>query len=213
MTMKRTTVILIVLAALSLPSRAHAQYWPSKVGGVATEESLTAQEREMLAWAREFRDKCTGVLEKWIASGEISEERLFAFLYYPMPRTDPPKFNTDWDRLSDRDIQAIEEAVLSKSSTISFAVMVDKFGYLPTHNLRYSQPLTGNTATDLVNNRTKRIFNDRTGLSAARNEAAFLIQQYQRDTGEVMFDISVPIMVKGKRWGAVRIGYRPVDAR
>jgi methyl-accepting chemotaxis protein len=213
MTMKRTTLILVVLVALCLPGLAHAQYWPSKVGGQTAEESLTAQEREMLAWAREFRDKCSAVLEKWIGSAEISEDRLFAYLYYPIPHTDPPKFNTDWDRLADRDIQAIEEAILSKSSTISFAVMVDKFGYLPTHNLRYSQPLTGNTATDLVNNRTKRIFNDRTGLSAARNEASFLIQQYQRDTGEVMFDISVPILVKGKRWGAVRIGYRPVDVR
>jgi methyl-accepting chemotaxis protein len=213
MTMKRTMLILIGLGALLMPSLAQAQYWPSKVGGVAAEESLTAQEREMLAWAREFRDKCSAILEKWIASNEISEDRLFAYLYYPIPRTDPPKFNTDWDRLSDRDVQAIEEAVISKSSTISFAVLVDKFGYLPTHNLRYSQPLTGNTATDLVNNRTKRIFNDRTGLSAARNEASFLIQQYQRDTGEVMFDISVPILVKGKRWGAVRIGYRPVDVR
>ena len=37
------------------------------------------------------------------------------------------------------------------------------------------------------------MFNDRTGAAAARNEAAFLIQQYQRDTGELMSDISVPL--------------------
>jgi methyl-accepting chemotaxis protein len=94
-----------------------------------------------------------------------------------------------------------------------YAVMVDKFGYLPSHNVRYSQPLTGNLAIDLVNNRTKRIFNDRTGLAAARNKAPFLIQRYQRDTGEVMADLSVPVMVKGQHWGAVRLGYRAVDSR
>jgi methyl-accepting chemotaxis protein len=90
-------------------------------------------------------------------------------------------------------------------------VLVDRFGYLPTHNLRYSQQLTGNLAVDLVNNRTKRIFNDRTGIAAARNRAPFLVQRYQRDTGEVMADLSVPVMVRGAYWGAVRIGYRAVD--
>jgi methyl-accepting chemotaxis protein len=92
-------------------------------------------------------------------------------------------------------------------------VLVDRNGYLPTHNLRYSQPLTGNLANDLVNNRTKRIFNDKTGLAAARNQAPFLIQRYQRDTGETMVDLSVPVMVKGAHWGALRIGYRQVENR
>ncbi len=130
-----------------------------------------------------------------------------------MVKTDPPKFTTDWDRLSDRDILPIEEAVLAKSPVIVYSVMVDKFGYLPTHNARYSQPLTGNRAVDLVNNRTKRMFNDRTGIAAARNKAPFLIQRYQRDTGEVMADVSVPVHVRGNHWGAVRIGYRAIDAR
>jgi methyl-accepting chemotaxis protein len=90
-------------------------------------------------------------------------------------------------------------------------VTVDRNGYLPTHNQRYSQPLTGNLANDLVNNRTKRIFNDRTGLAAAQSTAPFLVQNYQRDTGETMADLSVPVFVQGKHWGAVRIGYRRVE--
>ena len=143
----------------------------------------------------------------------MSEERLFSFLYYPIAKTDPPKFTTDWDRLSDRDIQGIEEAVLTRSRTLVFAVLVDKNGYLPTHNLRYSQPLTGNLANDLVNNRTKRIFNDKTGLAAAQSVAPFLIQRYQRDTGETMVDLSVPVFVRGTHWGAVRLGFRAADVR
>ena len=167
----------------------------------------------MLALAHDFARRCAETLEKWIASKEASEEKLFSYLYYPMPKTDPPKYTTDWDRLSDRDILPIEESILAKSPAILFTVMVDKFGYLPTHNQRYSLPLTGNPAADLVNNRTKRIFNDRTGLAAARSQAPFLIQRYQRDTGETLVDLSVPLFVRGAHWGAVRIGYRPVDAR
>jgi methyl-accepting chemotaxis protein len=202
---------LAALLALLAPAPARAQR-ETKVGGQASVESLTAQEQEMLAVATEFARRCGETLEKWVAAKETTQEKLFSSLYYPVPKTDPPKYTTDWDRLADRDIQAVEEAALAKSSVMIYAVMVDKFGYLPTHNARYSQPLTGNLAMDLVNNRTKRIFNDRTGIAAARNVAPFLIQRYQRDTGEVMADLSVPVMVAGSHWGAVRLGYRALDA-
>ncbi|BDG04660.1 hypothetical protein [Anaeromyxobacter oryzae] len=201
----------LALAALA-PATARAQRAPKPVPA-AVVDGLSAQDREMLALANEFARRCTDTLERWIASKEVTQDQLFSFLYYPVPNTDPPKFTTDWDRLSDRDILGVEESILARSPTIIFTVMVDRYGYLPTHNQRYSLPLTGNMASDLVNNRTKRIFNDRTGLAAAQNEAAFLIQRYQRDTGETMVDLSVPVFVRGVHWGAVRIGFRAVDSK
>jgi methyl-accepting chemotaxis protein len=207
----RTTLAIATLACAALvPGRALAQQ--HKVGPLPA-ESLTAQEREMLALASDFSRRAGAALERWVASGEVTREKLFSFLYYPMPNTDPPKFSTDWDRLSDRDILPVQEGVLARSPVIVYAVTVDRHGYLPTHNQRYAQPLTGNLASDLVNNRTKRIFDDKTGLAAARSEAPFLVQRYLRDTGESMADLSVPVFVLGQRWGAVRIGYRAVDDR
>jgi methyl-accepting chemotaxis protein len=199
-----------LLCAALAPAAAHAQL-QNKVGGVTPIDALTAQEQDMLALGQDFAKKCGETLEKWLASKEVSEEKLFANLYYPIAKTDPPKFTTDYDRLADRDLPAILEGFLAKSPLLIYAVLLDKHGYLPTHNTRYSQPLTGNRANDLVNNRTKRIFNDRTGYAAARNKAPFLIQRYQRDTGEVMADLSVPVMVKGQHWGVIRLGYRAVD--
>lgn len=208
---QRYAVLVAICASLApAPARAQLQ---SKVAGVTPYENLTSQEREMLAVATDFSKRCAEAIERWIAAKETTEEKVFAALYYPVAKTDPPKFTTEWDRLSDRDVQAIEEAVLARSSLLVYAVLVDRNGYLPTHNQRYSQPLTGNLANDLVNNRTKRIFNDRTGYAAARNKAAFLIQRYQRDTGEIMADLSVPVMVNGNHWGSVRLGYRAVDGR
>jgi len=201
------------VAGLGLLSTGAGAPVPYRGTTPAPAEALTPQDREMVALANDFAFRCAEALERWMAKQETSQEKLFSFLYYPIPKTDPPKFATDWDRLSDRDILPIEEAVLSKSSAISFAVLVDRNGYLPTHNQRYSQPLTGNPAIDLVNNRTKRIFNDRTGFAAATSEAPYLVQRYQRDTGESMVDLSVPVFVRGQHWGAVRIGYRPVDSR
>lgn len=206
-TLRRYALLLLASCAVLRPVAAAAQ------SRAAQPDQLSAQDREMLALANDFSRRCAEALERWIARGEVSEERLFASLYYPIAKTDPPKFSTDWDRLSDRDILPIEEAVLGRSPAIFFTVMVDRHGYLPTHDQRYSLPLTGNLASDLVNNRTKRIFNDRTGLAAARSEASFLVQRYQRDTGESMVDLSVPLFVRGRHWGAVRIGYRPVDPR
>ncbi len=208
--LRRLCGILVVACALFVPASSLAQV-PVRAGA-ASGDGLPAQEREMLALANDFSRRCTETLERWVTTKEVSEERLFSFLYYPVAKTDPPKFNTDYDKYSDRDILPIEEGVLAKSPLIVFAVMVDKNGYLPTHNQRYSQPLTGNLANDLVNNRTKRIFNDRTGLTAARNKSPFLIQRYQRDTGESMVDLSVPIFIRGAHWGAVRIGYRAVES-
>ncbi len=210
--MTRTTTLLasLLLAAATLsPALGRAQPRPT----AAQLELLNTQEREMLAVAQDFARRVSETMEAWLAAKEVSEERLFSFLYYPVAKTDPPKFTTDWDRLSDRDVQGIEEAAMSRAQGLVYAVLVDRHGYLPTHNLRYSQPLTGNLANDLVNNRTKRIFNDRTGLAAARSAAPFLVQRYQRDTGETMVDLSTPVFVRGVHWGAVRLGFRAIDAR
>jgi methyl-accepting chemotaxis protein len=200
-------LLLALLAALPVAGRAQPR------PPVVIPDGLPAQDREMLTLAVEVAKRSGDILERWVLAKDVSEERLFSALYYPVPKTDPPKFTTDWDKLSDRDILPVEEGALTRSPAIVFAVLVDRNGYLPTHNQRYAQPLSGNPAVDLVNNRTKRIFNDRVGLLAARSTAPFLFQRYQRDTGESMVDLSVPVYVKGQHWGAVRLGYRQVEGR
>jgi len=98
--------------------------------------------------------------------------------------------------------------VLAALPHLAYAGAVDNNGYFPTHNKKFSQPLTGDYATDIINNRTKRIFSDRTGKRCGSNTKPFLLQTYKRDTGEVMHDLSVPIHVEGKHWGGFRVGYR-----
>ncbi len=204
----------LLLATLLAPQPGLAQGRPVRPPPRAgANDTFTAQERDLVAAANDFSRRCGDAIEKWLNTKEISEDRLFSFLYYPLVNTDPIKFTSEWDTLADRDLLGIEEAVLGKSPTIVYAVFVDRNGYLPTHNRRFAQPLTGNNAVDLVNNRSKRIFDDQVGLAAARNEAPYLFQRYQRDTGEVLMDLSVPVTVKGQHFGAVRIGYRAVEGQ
>ena len=148
------------------------------------------------------------LFEAAIASGQISSEALFDRTYTPIPNTSPAKFITQFDAFTDRMLPPIQEALLVQLPVLTYCGAVDNNGYWPTHNRKFSQPLTGNHAIDLVNNRTKRIFEDRTGKRSAANKKPFLLQTYMRDTGEVMHDLSVPLHVNGRHWGGFRVGYR-----
>ncbi len=143
-----------------------------------------------------------------IKAGQITREALFDRRDKPIANTDPPKHSTQFDAFTDRVLPALQEGLPAAMPQLAYAGAVDDKGYFPTHNKKFSQPLTGNDAVDIVNNRTKRIFNDRTGARCGSNTRPFLLQTDKRDTGEVMHDLSAPIYVDGQHWGGFRIGYR-----
>lgn len=148
------------------------------------------------------------LFENAISTGRVSSDDLFDKKYVPIPNTNPQKYKTRFDEFTDSVLPDIQEPILMKHPEILYAGAVDLRGYFPTHNKRYSQPLTGNYEKDLANNRTKRIFDDPTGSRCGSHTQPFLLQTYKRDTGEIMHDLSVPIYVNGKHWGGFRIGYK-----
>ncbi len=152
--------------------------------------------------------------EQALQSGEIAEGELFDHDYVPIPGTDPQQLRTRYVEFTDRVLPPIQEPIHESDDNIIFACATDINGYIATHTLIYSQP---QRADDPVWNRAhcrnRTLFNDRTGLSAARNTKPALIQAYRRDMGggqfALMKDFSAPIMVHGRHWGALRIGYKP----
>jgi len=153
-------------------------------------------------------DEVVAQFDLLLTSGKLTMAQLFDTFYIPIPDTEPQKYHTRYDQLVDPILRPVLDKTLAQSERFVFVVAVDVNGYLPTHNARYSRPLTGDPDADTKGNRTKRMFNDRTGLAAARNTAPYLLQRYSRDTGETMSDLSVPIVVQGRHWGALRIGYK-----
>ena len=147
-------------------------------------------------------------LDQAIDEGKTSIDALFSRHYTPIPNTNPQKFKSAFDQLTDHIFPAIQDEVLGKHPEMAYVFSVAEDGYCPTHNKRSSQPLTGDYKKDLRFNRTKRIFSDAVGLRCATHEIPFLLQTYRRDTGEILHDISAPIYVKGRHWGGLRIGYR-----
>ncbi|HEY6898703.1 MAG TPA: methyl-accepting chemotaxis protein [Rhodocyclaceae bacterium] len=147
------------------------------------------------------------VMEEAVNRGEISADDLFDRNYLPIPNTKPQKFSSKFDKLTDRILPPVQEPWMERCKEAAFVIAVDANGYVPTHNKRYCQPLTGDEKKDMVANRTKRMFTDAVFKRLATNNLPFLNQTYRRDTGEIMHCISSPIVVKGKQWGAVAIGY------
>ncbi len=159
------------------------------------------------SYAVELRDRSVDALDRAITSGRISASDLFSTDYKPIPNTTPQKYTTPFDRLFDEIISPLQEEVLARDKKMFYAIALDRSGYCPSHNRRYTQPLTGDVEKDKNGNRTKRIFNDRTGSRAATNKEPFLLQTYLRDTGEIMNDMSTPVIIQGKSWGCIRVGY------
>ena len=158
--------------------------------------------------AEDCRDDVVALFQKFLSSNTLRSSQLFDTFYIPVPNTFPQKYNTQYDRVTDSALRAILDRYLFQDKRLLFVIAVDKNGYLPTHNSKYSKPLTSDPDYNAKNNRTKRLFNDRTGLAAARNKKPFLLQEYNRDTGEQLADLSVPLYIDKKHWGAIRVGYK-----
>jgi methyl-accepting chemotaxis protein len=189
-------------SAMVLAERAEGLFEAAVASGAQTSHDA------LRAVAQQAAHEVGRLFERAIANGEISEAALFDRQYRPIPNTNPPKHATAFDAFTDRVLPALQEKILQDMPQVAYAGAVDNNGYFPTHNRKFSKTLTGDYETDLVNNRTKRIFNDRTGMRCGANTKAFLLQTYKRDTGEVMHDLSAPIHVNGRHWGGFRIGYR-----
>ncbi|ROM95474.1 chemotaxis protein [Pseudomonas brassicacearum] len=148
-----------------------------------------------------------------IDQGRISLEDLFDRNYQAIPNTAPTRFQTRFDRYADQVLPGIQEPLLKRHEGLVFAIACTQQGYVPTHNAIFSQPLTGDVDVDTLQNRTKRKFSDRTGIRCGSHQQPVLLQTYTRDTGELMHDLSVPIMLKGRHWGGLRLGYKPESPR
>ncbi len=147
-------------------------------------------------------------IEAAVSQQLISVDALFDRHYEEISGTNPVRYSTLFDAFTDQYMTDYQEHWLTQHDSLIYLIMSDDNGYVPTHNLAFSQPLTGDVKTDTAKNRTKRIFTDRVGQSVGKHEEAFLLQTYRRDTGELMFDLSVPLYINGKHWGGVRAGYR-----
>jgi methyl-accepting chemotaxis protein len=171
---------------------------------------LLAKEESLRGIVLEKAGAIAGLFTRAIEGGELTEADLFDANYLPVPNTNPVQYSNRALEFLERRLPAVQEPILELDGAVVFAAAVDKNGYLPVHNRKYSQQQGSDPVWNNANCRNRRVFDDVTGLMAARNVQKVLSQTYPRDLGggkvELIKDISAPILVRGKHWGGLRIG-------
>lgn len=172
----------------------------------------SSDDNPMILRAQDIGGQVIAALEQALAQGEITEQALFDDRYRDIECSNPVQVMTAFTPLMDRVLPPIQEPVLDMDERIVFCAVVDRNGYLPTHNLKFSHPQGPDPAWNAAHCRNRRIFDDRVGLKAGRNQKPFLLQVYRRDMGggqfAMMKDLSVPIRLRGRHWGGLRLAYR-----
>ena len=150
--------------------------------------------------------------EAAVARGEITIDQLMDEKYREIARTDPKQYLTDYVAFTDRILPSIQDPIQKSDPRIAFCVAWAKGGYLPTHNPNYRLPQGADPVWNNANCRNRRLFNDRAVKKVAANTKPFLLQTYRRDMGGgnfvLMKDLSSPIFIRGRHWGAFRMGFR-----
>jgi methyl-accepting chemotaxis protein len=150
--------------------------------------------------------------ETAIERGEIKLDQLMDENYREIPGTDPKQYMTDYVDFTDRVLPPIQDPLQKSDPRVVFCVAWAKNGYLPTHNPNYRLPQGKDPVWNNANCRNRRLFNDRAVKKVAASTRPFLLQTYRRDMGGgnfvLMKDVSSPIIVRGRHWGAFRMGFR-----
>ncbi len=178
----------------------------------AAESGAVTDDTRFIARVQADAAQVEALLEAALERREIDEEALFDEDHQPIPGSNPVQLSTRFLALTDRLLPPVLEAALSFDARVVYCAAVDRTGYLPTHNRVFSGPQGPDPVWNASHCRNRRRLGDRVGLGAGRNRRAFLLQSYRRDVGGGQFalvkDVSAPIMVRGRHWGALRLAYQ-----
>jgi len=130
--------------------------------------------------------------------------------YKPVPNTNPQKYTTAYNKFVDTELQPHFDKAREKIKGCVYCLINDINGYVGTSHKNISKEMTGNYEIDLLNSRHRRkYFTSDTEKRRVKNTQPFILQTYNRDNGDLLIDISMPIYVSGKHWGALCVGIKP----
>ena len=177
-----------------------------------SDSGVETSDTPLISATIETAKQISAAFEAAIERGEIRLDQLMDENYREIPGTDPKQYFTDYVEFTDRILPPIQDPLQKTDPRIVFCVAWANSGYLPTHNPNYRRPQGPDPVWNNANCRNRRLFKDRAVKKVAANTKPFLLQTYRRDMGGgnfvLMKDVSSPIYVRGRRWGAFRMGFR-----
>ncbi|GEP11424.1 methyl-accepting chemotaxis protein [Methylobacterium gnaphalii] len=162
--------------------------------------------------AQRLAQEAARLMETEIAASRLSEAALFDTDYQRIAGSNPPQFMTRSAQALARLLAPLLEPELGHDKRMLFCIVTDRNGFLPYHNATYSKSQRpDDPAWNHANSRNLRIFDDRTGITAARSTRPAMVQVYRRQMGAqtiVVLEIDAPIRIGNRHWGACRTAYR-----
>lgn len=135
---------------------------------------------------------------------------VFDSRYKKVPNTEPQKYTDAFTKAFEKDMIPLFDAAKQKIPQSIYVLAIDKNGYLAAHHSEFSQPMTGDKEHDLLHSRNQRIFlQNTTEKRRCSHTEPLLLQTYMRDTGQILNDLSLPIYINGRHWGALIVGFDP----
>jgi len=179
---------------------------------IIAESGVETSDAPLIRTVVETARRIANAFETAIERGEVRLEQLMDENYREIPGTDPKQYLTNYVEFTDRVLPPIQDPIQKSDPRIVFCVAWARGGYLPTHNPNYRLPQRKDPVWNSANCRNRRLFNDRAVKKVAANTRPFLLQTYRRDMGGgnfvLMKDLSSPIFISGRHWGAFRMGIR-----
>ncbi len=182
--------------------------------GFLASSGIETEDSPLVRTAVDAAKRISALFDDAVDRGEITLDALFDDKYREIPGTNPKQFMTAYIPFTDRVLPPIQDPVQKSHPRIVYSVAWTKGGYLPTHNPDYMHPQRPDDPVwNAAHCRNRRLFDDRVvRKTAASADKPFILQTYRRDMGGgkfwMMKDLSAPIFIKGRHWGAFRIGIR-----
>jgi len=176
-------------------------------------QSINASDQTYVAIAQEVAAQASRAAEKAVRDRMLTMEDLFSIEYEPIEGTAPLQCMAPHTEMADRVFRPLIEPPLDRDQRIVFCCITDRNGYIAAHNKKYSEPQKpGELVWNTAHCRNRRIFEDRSGILAARNAKPILMQTYPRDMGGgnfiILKELDAPITINGQHWGAVRMALK-----
>ena len=176
------------------------------------QSGVDVDEAKYMELAKSYGAQVSAAFEDGIANGQVTEASLFSHDYKLVEGSNPEQFLVPYLNFAEDVLVPLQEAIAKENSTVVYVIATDTKGYLPSHLLKFSKPQGDDPEWNTANSRNRRIFADKVGQRAAKNESPLLLQTYRRDMGNgnfvIMKELNVPIMVNGRRWGNVRLAFK-----
>lgn len=155
---------------------------------------IGAAHAPFVAAAQDLAGAIGAALEGAVEAGRLFRDVLFAPLYTPVPGA-PGRFTTAAGPVLEEILPPLLGPRLRADPRLVHCVAVDRQGYAAVSDDSGAQG-------------PQRFHDDPAGLAAARSGRAFLVQLWPGEGAATVREVSAPIRVQGRHWGAVRMGYR-----